>query len=224
MISEATPVCAEGHGYPCTPGIHTPEQTESWKPVVQAVHDKGAFIFCQLWHGGRASHPDFQPNEALPVAPSAIAITGDDWKCYTMKGGPFDYPVPRELAESEIPAIVEAFATGAKNAVAAGFDGVEIHSANGYLLNQFLADGSNKRTDSYGGSVENRCRLTLEVVDAVIKAVGAAKVGIRLAPYNMFLDVTVSSARCTRARLQQGTVATGQRLLRARQPDAPRAG
>jgi 2,4-dienoyl-CoA reductase-like NADH-dependent reductase (Old Yellow Enzyme family) len=150
---------------------------------------------CRLWHVGRASHPDFQPNDAAPVAPSALPITGEAWTVYTPKGGPFPYPTPRALEEAEIKAIVADFAQGAKNALEAGFDGVEIHSANGYLLNQFLCDSTNKREDSYGGSIENRCRLTLEVVDAVVKAVGAGKMGIRLAPFNMFLDCTDSDPK-----------------------------
>jgi N-ethylmaleimide reductase len=261
MISEATPVCVSGHGYPCTPGVHTQEQARSgaralvshfrraadasrshfarsvapqvdaWKPVVQAVHDKGAFIFCQarpscallhtrthtltlsafalssfsisqLWHVGRASHESFQAEGGKPVAPSAIAITGDAWTVYSATGeGPFPYPEPRALEEAEIAEIVAAFATAAKNAIAAGFDGVEIHSANGYLLQQFLADSTNTRTDGYGGSVEARARFTLEVVDAVVAAVGADKVGIRLAPFNFFLSCTDSDPAATYGHL-----------------------
>ena len=170
-------------------------QIAGWKPVTQAIHDKGAKIFCQLWHVGRASHPDFQPDGKAPVAPSALPITGEAWTVYTPKGGPFPYPTPRALEEAEIKAVVADFAQGAKNALEAGFDGVEIHSANGYLLNQFLCDSTNKRTDGYGGSVANRCRLTLEVVDAVVAAVGASKVGIRLAPFNFFLDCTDSDPK-----------------------------
>ena len=163
--------------------------------MTEAVHAKGAKIFCQLWHVGRASHPDYQPGGAAPVAPSAVGITGEAWTVYTPKGGPFPYPVPRALEEAEIKAIVADFAQGAKNALEAGFDGVEIHSGNGYLPNQFLCDSTNKREDGYGGSVANRCRFTLEVVDAVVAAVGAAKVGIRLAPFNFFLDCTDSDPK-----------------------------
>jgi N-ethylmaleimide reductase len=147
---------------------------------------------------GRASHESFQPNGGAPVAPSAIAITDAAWTVYTATGeGPFPYPEPRALEEAEIAEIVTAFATAAKNALAAGFDGVEIHGANGYLLQQFLADSTNTRTDGYGGSVEARARFMLEVVDAVIAAVGADKVGIRLAPFNFFLSCTDSDPAAT---------------------------
>jgi len=188
MVTEATVVAPEGHGYPNTPGIYTDEQVAAWKPIVEAVHAKKAFIFSQLWHVGRASHATYQPDGGIPVSCSAIAIKGD---CFTNEFKMEPYPVPRALTVEEIKTmVVDRFAQGAKNAMAAGFDGVEIHSANGYILHQFICDTINQRTDAYGGSIENRCRLTLEVVDAVVAAVGdAKKVGIRLSPFlSTFLD------------------------------------
>ncbi|KAI8475127.1 MAG: putative 12-oxophytodienoic acid reductase [Monoraphidium minutum] len=187
MIAEATCISVAAHGYPHTPGIYTPEQVAAWKPVVEAVHAKGATFFLQLWHVGRASHEDYQPGGAAPEGASPIKCS-DEWECYTSKGGPFKHPVPRALTVEEIAGVVQAYATGAKNAIAAGFDGVEIHAANGYLLAQFVSSETNIRTDAYGGSLENRCRLLFEVVDAVTAAVGAGKVGIRLSPFNKFLD------------------------------------
>jgi 2,4-dienoyl-CoA reductase-like NADH-dependent reductase (Old Yellow Enzyme family) len=196
MLTEAAPVHPTGHGYPCTPGLHTDDQLKAWKPIVEAVHAKGAVFFTQLWHVGRASHQEYQPGKKAPVAPSALAITDPAWTVYGPTGsGPHPYPVPRVLDAKEIGEIVAAFGASAKRAVTeAGFDGVEVHSANGYLLNQFLCDGTNQRKDNYGGSIENRCRLTLDVMKAVIAAVGdSKKVGIRLAPFNMFLQCTDSN-------------------------------
>lgn len=187
MVAEATCISVAAHGYPHTPGIYTEAQVEAWKPIVKAVHDKGATFYLQLWHVGRASHSDYQPDGGAPEAPSAISI-GGDWDVYTQKGGPYKYPVPRAITEEDISGIVKAYAEGAKNAIAAGFDGVEIHAANGYLIAQFVSSLTNTRTDKYGGSLENRARLLLEVVDAVVAAVGHEKVGIRLSPFNKFLD------------------------------------
>lgn len=187
IIAEATQVSLGGQGYPATPGIHSAEQVAGWKKVTEAVHAKGGIIFLQLWHTGRSSHSSFQPNGELPVAPSAIAITGQtaltpDWK-------PVPYETPRALELGEIPGIIEGYREGARNATAAGFDGVEIHGANGYLLQQFLDDCSNKRTDIYGGSVENRARLLLEVTQALIEIWGADRVGVRLSPFGTYNDV-----------------------------------
>lgn len=187
LIAEATCICPEAQGYPNVPGIWTEEQVAGWKPVVEAVHRKGGVFYCQLWHVGRASHPDFQPGNVAPVAPSAIRIC-DEWEAYTPQSGMVKYPTPRALEVSELPAIIDAYVASAKNAIAAGFDGVEIHAANGYLLSQFMATGTNTRTDQYGGSVENRVRLTLQVIDAVVETVGASRVAVRLSPYNAFLD------------------------------------
>lgn len=180
IISEATPVSAFGHGYYDTPGIHTREQAEGWKAVVGAVHDKGAKMFLQLWHVGRMSHPDLLPGGALPVGPSALCSHDH---AYT-RTGPKPHPVPRVLQTAEVRQIVGEFRVGAELAMEAGFDGVEIHGANGYLLEQFLADGSNQRDDEYGGPVENRSRLILEVTDAVARIWGPERVGVRLSPAN----------------------------------------
>lgn len=179
IISEATQIMPEGQGYPSTPGIHSDAQVAGWRKITDAVHEAGGKIVLQLWHVGRVSHSEFQPNQALPVAPSAIAIPGEG---YTPSGEKKPYETPRALEIDEIPGIVAAYVQGAKNAIDAGFDGVEIHGANGYLLDQFLRDGSNKRSDRYGGSLENRARLLMEVVEAVTAAVGAARTGLRISP------------------------------------------
>jgi N-ethylmaleimide reductase len=185
IISEATQVSPQGLGYPNTPGIHSAEQVAGWRLVTDAVHARGGRIFLQLWHVGRISHPLLQPGGALPVAPSAIAPEG---KAVTPAGmKPFETPRALELAE--IPGVVDSFRRGAGNAKDAGFDGVEVHGANGYLLDQFLQDGSNRRSDAYGGSVENRARLLLEVVDAAIGVWGRERVGVRLSPYGTFNDM-----------------------------------
>jgi N-ethylmaleimide reductase len=186
IISEATQVCPEGQGYLSTPGIHSAEQVQGWKKVTDAVHAAGGRIILQLWHVGRISHRSFQPGGALPIAPSAIQPKG---QAYTTEGF-VDLETPRALETSEIPAIVKAYADGAKNAIAAGFDGVEIHGANGYLIDQFLRDGSNHRTDQYGGSIENRTRFLSEVIAAVTEAVGADKTGLRISPEQTFNDMS----------------------------------
>ncbi|WP_237248638.1 alkene reductase [Sideroxyarcus emersonii] len=177
ILSEATSVSPLGVGYPDTPGVWSDEQVQGWKLVTKAVHEAGGRIFMQLWHVGRISHPDFLNGE-LPVAPSAIAPQGH----VSLLRPQREYVMPRALATSEIPSIVEAYRKGAENAQRAGFDGVEIHGANGYLLDQFLQDSTNKRTDAYGGPIENRARLMLEVADAVISVWGAGRVGMHLAP------------------------------------------
>jgi N-ethylmaleimide reductase len=178
IITEGSQVSAQGVGYINTPGIYTAEQVAGWKKVTDAVHAAGGRIFIQLWHVGRVSHPAFHNGE-LPVAPSAIKPEGV--KAFTGQGFE-DVPEPRALALEEIPGVVEQFRLAARNAKLAGFDGAEIHGANGYLLDQFLQDGSNQRTDEYGGSVENRSRFVLEVVQAVVDELGADRVGIRLSP------------------------------------------
>jgi len=193
IISEATQVAPEGQGYMNTPGIYSKEQVQGWKPVTKAVHDAGGRIFLQLWHVGRISHSLYQPGRALPVAPSAIAPKGEVHTPEGMK--PFE--TPRALETREIPQIIERYRAGAKNALEAGFDGVEIHGANGYLLDQFLQDGTNKRADQYGGSVENRARLLLEVAKAVIEVWGAQRVGVRLSPNGSFNDVTDADPAAT---------------------------
>ena len=177
IISEATSVSPMGVGYPDTPGIWTDQQVQGWQLVTDAVHNVGGLIVLQLWHVGRISHPSYLEGE-LPVSASAIAPEGHVSLLRPMQ----DYVTPRALETDEIPAIVEAYRLGAKNAQQAGFDGVEIHAANGYLIDQFLQDSTNKRNDRYGGSLENRARLLLEVTDAVISVWGAGKVGVHLAP------------------------------------------
>ena len=177
IISEATVVSPLGIGYADTPGIWSPEQIEGWKLTTRAVHDAGGRIFLQLWHVGRVSDPRFL-NGALPVAPSAVAAQGN----VSLLRPPTPFVEPRALDRAEIPDIVEAFRKGALNAQLAGFDGVELHGANGYLLDQFLQDSTNLRTDDYGGSIENRARLMLEATDAAISVWGAGRVGVHLAP------------------------------------------
>jgi N-ethylmaleimide reductase len=185
ILTEATPICAEGHGYPRTPGIHTQEQIAGWKQVTDVVHGVGGRIALQLWHVGRISHPDFQPGGALPVAPSAIRPAGQVFTGQAMK----DFVTPRALELGEIPGLVASYAQAARHALDAGFDGVEVHAGNGYLLDQFLRSSANQRTDAYGGSKENRARLLLEVLDAVCKAVGSDRVGVRLSPVTSANDM-----------------------------------
>jgi N-ethylmaleimide reductase len=182
IVSEGSQVSAQGKGYPRTPGIFTDAQVTGWKRVTDAVHAEGGRIFLQLWHVGRLSHPSVQANGELPVAPSAIKPEG---QLYTPEGLKA-YETPRALSIEEIPGVVADFREGAENAKRAGFDGVEIHGANGYLVDQFLRDGSNHRTDAYGGSVENRARFLKEVVEAVIPVFGAGRVGVRLSPLSGF--------------------------------------
>ena len=192
ILSEATAVTPQGVGYADTPGIWSDEQVAGWKLVTDAVHKAGGRIFLQLWHVGRISDPEFLDG-AAPVAPSALAATGHVSILRPLR----DYPVPRALALEEIPGLVAAFRKGAENAKLAGFDGVEIHGANGYLLDQFLQDGTNKRTDSYGGPVENRARLMLEVTDACIEVWGADRVGMHLAPRRDSHDMSDSDPKAT---------------------------
>ena len=177
ILSEATSVTPMGVGYPDTPGIWSDAQVRGWTNITKALHAAGGRIMLQLWHVGRISHPMYLNGEA-PVAPSAIAAKGH----VSLVRPKADFPEPRALETAEIAEIVEAYRTGAENAKAAGFDGVEIHGANGYLLDQFLQSSTNTRTDQYGGSVENRARLLLEVTDAAIEVWGAGRVGVHLSP------------------------------------------
>lgn len=177
ILSEATSVCPQGVGYPDTPGIWNEAQVQGWKEVTEAVHARGGRIFLQLWHVGRISDPLYLGGE-LPVAPSALAPEGHVSLVRPEKA----YVTPRALELDEIPGIVAAYRQGAENAKLAGFDGVEIHAANGYLLDQFLQDSTNRRSDAYGGCIENRARLLLEVTDAAIEAWGPGRVGVHLAP------------------------------------------
>ncbi len=188
IISEGSPVSPQAIGYPGTPGIHNRSQIAGWRRVTDAVHDLGGRIFLQLWHVGRISHPSLQLGGELPVAPSAIRPEGDAFTAV----GPQPFVTPRALHIREIPGIIGQFRTGAINALEAGFDGVEVHGANGYLLDQFLRDGANQRMDAYGGPVENRARLLLEVTEAVVGVWGADRVGVRLSPVNSFNSLTDS--------------------------------
>ena len=187
IIAEASPVMATGFGNPGVPGIYSEHQIEGWREVVDAVHANGGVIFLQLWHVGRVSHSSFQPGGALPVAPSAVAISAD-YKTMTAEGKAAAYETPRALETSEVAGVVEAFQQAARNAKAAGFDGVEVHGANGYLIEQFLQSRSNQRTDQYGGSIENRVRFLMEVTQAVIEVWGTERVGVRLSPYGVAND------------------------------------
>jgi len=187
IIAEASPVLATGFGNPGVPGIYSEPQIEGWRAVVDAVHAKGGVIFLQLWHVGRVSHSSFQPGGALPVAPSAVAISAE-YKTMTADGKAAAYETPRALETGEVAGIVEAFQQAARNAKAAGFDGVEIHGANGYLIEQFLQSRSNLRTDQYGGGIRNRVRFLMEVTQAVIEVWGADRVGVRLSPYGVAND------------------------------------
>ncbi len=188
IIAEATQVSPQGKGYAFTPGIHSDQQVEGWRKVTRAVHDAGGRIFLQLWHVGRISHPELQPGGGKPVAPSAIKPEGAQ-TYIDEKSGLVDVLEPRALTADEIPEIVEQFWRGAQNAKQAGFDGVEIHAANGYLIDQFIRSHSNRRKDEYGGSVENRLRFAMMVVDAVVEVWGGQRTGIRVSPTSTFNDM-----------------------------------
>ena len=190
LITEATQVSQEGQGYVLTPGIYTKEHVESWKKIVDTVHKKNSYIAAQLWHVGRLSHPSFQKDNELPVAPSAIAPKGDT---YTKNFEKVPYVVPRELTVGDIQRIIGEFEHAAKCAKEAGFRFVELHSGNGYLLDQFLQDGTNKRKDLYGGSYANRSRFLLELVNAVKSVYGAENIGVRLSPWGSFGDMSESN-------------------------------
>jgi N-ethylmaleimide reductase len=192
IVTEATQVSPQGIGYVHTPGIYSKEQVEGWRRVTEAVHKAGGRIFLQLWHVGRISNRTLQQNNALPVAPSAIAPKGESM-AIDYKMIPFE--APRALETSEIAEVVADFRKGAENAKAAGFDGVELHGANGYLIDQFLRDGTNQRTDKYGGSVENRARFLIELVEAVSSVWGGDRVGVRLSPNAAFNDMHDSNPR-----------------------------
>jgi N-ethylmaleimide reductase len=185
LITEGTQISPQGVGYIRTPGIHSPEQVAGWKVVTDAVHTAGGRIFAQLWHVGRVSHPDFHGGD-LPVGPSAIAAVGE---AYTINGRQ-TLAAPRALTLAEIPGVIDQFRRAAVNAKEAGFDGVELHGANGYLLDEFLRDGANHRTDAYGGSIENRARFPLEAVDAVIEVWGPSRVGYKISPYFSMLGMS----------------------------------
>ncbi len=193
IISEGAAISPQAIGYPGVPGIYSEAQVAGWKRVTDAVHDAGGRMFIQLWHVGRISHPDLQPDGAPPVAPSALRPAGE---AMTFEG-PKPFVTPRAFEIGEIPQIVDQYRQAAVNAKQAGFDGVEIHAANGYLLDQFLRDGTNRRTDAYGGSVENRFRLLGEVVEAVKHIWPEHRIGVRLSPENRFNDIADSNPQVT---------------------------
>jgi N-ethylmaleimide reductase len=200
IIAEATQVSPQGKGYAFTPGIHSQEQVEGWRLVTDAVHDAGGRIFLQLWHVGRISRPELQPDGATPVAPSAIRPEGA-MTFISADSGMVEVQQPRALQADELPGVVEQYRQGAQNAKRAGFDGVEIHAANGYLLDQFLRTNSNRRTDEYGGSVENRLRFPMMVVDAVVDVWGGERTGIRVSPTGSFNDMADEDPVATYAAL-----------------------
>lgn len=185
IITEGTAPSANGLGYPRIPGLYSEAQVEGWKQVTQAVHEEGGKIFAQIMHTGRASHPGNMENYTEIVAPSAIGLSGEMW---TDSAGMQAYPVPKEMTEKDIQQAIYEYKNAAENAIKAGFDGVELHGANGYLIDQFINTASNKRTDNYGGSKENRARFAIEVAKAVSDAIGAEKTGIRFSPYGVFND------------------------------------
>ncbi|KAK9756170.1 hypothetical protein RND81_01G078500 [Saponaria officinalis] len=189
LISEATGVSDTAQGYQHTPGIWTKEQVEAWKPIVDAVHAKGGVFFCQLWHVGRVSNTGFQPNGQAPISCTDRPIS-PSLQSY---GSDAHFSTPRRLEIDEIPSIVNDFRHAARNAIEAGFDGVEIHGANGYLIDQFMKDNVNDRTDKYGGSLENRCKFALEVVEAIVNEIGADKVGLRLSPFTNYMEAIDSN-------------------------------
>ena len=193
LVTEGSQVSLQGIGYPNTPGIHTDAQVAGWRRVTDAVHERGGRIFLQLWHVGRISNPALQPAGALPVAPSAIAPEGT----FRTVTGPQPYVTPRALELAEIPGVMAQFEDGARHALNAGFDGVEIHAANGYIIDQFLRDGSNHRTDAYGGPVESRARFLLEITEAVVGVWGADRVGVRLSPTSGFNGMSDSDPAAT---------------------------
>jgi N-ethylmaleimide reductase len=219
IVAEATQISLEGRGYPHTPGIHTPEQVRGWQAVTDAVHAKGGRIFLQLWHVGRISHPDFQPGGGLPVAPSPVKPPG----LKRVYEGRKPYVTPRALEAREIPRIIDDYRRAAACALDAGFDGVEVHGANGYLLDQFLRDGTNLRTDEWGGSVANRCRLHVEVTAAVCEVWGPSRVGVRLSPSGGAGDRHDSDPRATFSAVVERLAGFGLaylHLLRSLEGDA----
>ena len=189
IIAEGTSPSPNGLGYPRIPGAFSEQQTTGWKKVTEAVHNEGGKIFLQFMHTGRVSHPLNLPAGAKVLAPSAIALEGE--KMYTDQEGPQDYPTPSEMTAQEIKQTVQEYVQAAKNAIAAGFDGIELHGANGYLLEQFLSPATNQRTDEYGGNIENRMRFVLEVAEAVVAAIGKERTGIRVSPYGVFNGISI---------------------------------
>lgn len=218
IITEATNVSSMAKGYVRTPGIYTPEQIESWRAVVQAVHGRGGKIFMQVFHTGRIALPDFLPNNALPVAPSAVRANGANYTDEGMK----EFVTPREITKAEIAETVRDFANATSNALTAGFDGVELHAASGYLVQQFLTTNVNLRTDEYGGSIENRTRFLFEVLEAMADVAGWQRLGVKFSPQIAFNDIEERDADVVYAHILE--------RLNAKQPayvhvaDAPNGG
>ncbi|MGI5468066.1 alkene reductase [Streptomyces sp. CA-132043] len=211
IITEATQPNVVGRGYPLTPGLHTPEQIEGWREVTDSVHAVGGTIFAQLWHGGRIGHPTVLPDGLIPVAPSAVAA---EQQVFT-EDGMKDCVVPRELSDDEIRETIADFATAARNAIEAGFDGVEIHGANGYLIHQFLSPASNLRTDEWGGSDEARARFAVEVVRAVAAEIGARRTALRISPGNPFNGMNAPEPEATYTALVEAVAPLGLAYLHA---------
>lgn len=213
LITEATAVSRQGSGWLNAPGVYTEAQVEAWKPVTERVHAAGGRIFLQLWHMGRVSHPDFLDG-ALPVGPSAVAAAGDTHTA----SGKKSYVTPRALDTAELPGIVDDYRKATQNALRAGFDGVEIHAANGYLLDQFLRDGSNQRGDEFGGSIENRMRFPLDVAKAVAEVAGAGRTGIRISPQGQYNDMQDSDPLALFSAFAKALNGTGVTYLHVMDP------
>lgn len=209
IIAEAAQTTPVGRGYPLTPGLHTPAQIAGWREVTDSVHAAGGRIFAQLWHGGRIGHPVLLPDGLVPVAPSAVAAAGQTFT----QDGLRDFVTPRELTGEEIRETIAGFAAAARSALAAGFDGVEIHGANGYLVHQFLAPGTNLRTDEWGGSDEARARFAVEVVKAVAAEIGAHRTGLRISPGNTFNDISEPAPEATYTALVEAIAPLGLAYL-----------
>jgi N-ethylmaleimide reductase len=204
IVTEATQVSQQGQGYAWTPGIHSREQIEGWRLVTDAVHKAGGLIFLQLWHVGRISHPSLQPDGMLPVAPSAIKPRGEAFiENENGEGELVPFVTPRALQIEEMPYLVRQYARGSRNALEAGFDGVEVHAANGYLFDQFINSSTNRRTDAYGGPIENRMRLLIDVVEAVSDVWGQDRVGVRLSPLGTFNDMGDDDPETTFGRVAE---------------------
>jgi N-ethylmaleimide reductase len=217
IVSEGTQTSFAGQGYCRTPGIHTPEQVAAWRQVTDAVHARGAKMFMQFMHCGRIAHPLNRQIPDAPVAPSAVRPAGQMW---TDQQQMQDYPTPRALETAELPALVEEFVTAARNAIQAGFDGVELHAANGYLLNQFLASGTNLRTDGYGTTLQGRVRFVAEVVAAVATAIGASRTAIRVSPGHMFNDLVDANPLETHRALLDALPTARMAYVHVMLPDA----
>ena len=221
IITEATQISPLGKGYPATPGIYSEAQTEAWKEIVSAVHAKGGLIVLQLWHVGRISHSSLHASEGLPVAPSAIAPAGQtygaDWQLH-------DYETPKAMSAGDIAELLTDFRNAALNAKKAGFDGIEVHAANGYLLDQFLQDKTNQRNDQYGGSIENRLRLLIDVLKTVSEVFSYDRIGVRLSPYGGFNDIADSDPQALFTALINKLNPLGLAYLHMIEPRATSAG